>query len=173
MDQRIRRFDRCQLSMTRICTPQTVPPNRLGRVLKTSLLKSGTSNYFKCSDVRTYEPGRLYVRRWNERVRAKRCEVVERGVLRWAVSTFRFLKTIDETGHSMWLSSFLVHFCSEAIGKGEFSGLKTGLQISRLWVTQKQCLTRTRFCTDSFLLFLPVWRVCRSFYFERKIWRYK
>ena len=52
MDQRIRRFDRCQLSMARICTPQTVPPNRLGRVLKTSCCRVALHIIL---NVRTYE----------------------------------------------------------------------------------------------------------------------
>ena len=74
----------------------------------------------------TRTPGRLYVGRWNERVRTKRCDAVDWGVLKWGDSTdlhsnLDFFRNQSSKLPSMWISNFFsALFCSEAIAKGEF-----------------------------------------------------
>ena len=73
----------------------------------------------------TFRAGRLYVGRWNDRVRAKRCDA-EGGCL-WGDSTylhsnFDFLRNYTELP-SMWISNLFVLRKSQKVS---FSGMKTG-----------------------------------------------
>ena len=81
--------------------------------------------------------GRLYVGRWNERVRAKRCDAVDWGLLKQGDSTTRTWISKEITRNSLLCESgtFLLHFCSVTMGKGKFFRDETGLIISHCeWV---------------------------------------
>ena len=86
-------------------------------------------------------PGRLYVGRWNERVRAKRCDAVDWGLLKQGDSTYLHSNLVFERNYTKLPSllcesgTFLLHFCSVAMGKGKFFRDETGLIISHCeWV---------------------------------------
>ena len=68
------------------------------------------------------KPGRLYVGRWNERVRAKRCDAEDWGLLKRGDSTY-LQSNFDFLKKKLHETPFYVNqqlFCSEAFAKGEF-----------------------------------------------------
>ena len=85
--------------------------------------------------------GRLYVGRWNERVRAKRCDAVDWGLLkslrRFYLLTLElwFLKKLHETPFYVNQQLFWCIFCSEAIAKGEFFWDESRTSNFALWMS--------------------------------------
>ena len=77
-------------------------------------------------------PGRLYVGRWNERVRAKRCDAVDWGLLKRGDSTYftlelRFRKKLHETPFYVNQELFYCIFVLWQWEKVSFSGMKQDL----------------------------------------------
>ena len=111
--------------------------------------------------------GRLYVGRWNERVRAKRCDAVDWGLLkRWGDSTylhsnFDLLRSSTKLP-SMWISNFFgAYFVLRQSQRVSFSGIKTGLWISRCgweWVRSSRAS-----CTRKLLNFVLWMRMSKIF----------
>ena len=66
-------------------------------------------------------PGRLYVGRWNERVRAKRCDAVDWGLLKQGDSTYLHSNLDFEKNYtklpSMWIRNFFTAFLFCGNGK--------------------------------------------------------
>ena len=84
------------------------------------------------SDLLTPTAGRLYVGRWNERVRAKRCDAVDWGLLKQGDSTYLHSNLDFERNYtklpSMWIRNFF--YCIFVLwqwGKVSFSGMKQDL----------------------------------------------
>ena len=67
------------------------------------------------------KPGRLYVGRWNERVRARRCDAVDWGLLKQGDSTYLHSNLDFERNYtklpSMWISNFFTAFLFCGNGK--------------------------------------------------------
>ena len=67
------------------------------------------------------KPGRLYVGRWNERVRAKRCDAVDWGLLKQGDSTYLHSNLDFERNYtklpSMWIRNFFTAFLFCGNGK--------------------------------------------------------
>ena len=117
---------------------------------------------------RSAAAGRLYVGRWNERVRAKRCDAVDWGLLK-RDSKFsytlelRFLKNSHETPFYVNRRIFCCIFCFKTMGKGEFfRDENRTYKISRCeWVRSRASCTRKlltliKFLQESSLLWYRV-----------------
>ena len=77
---------------------------------------------FTCKTLeRSVKPGRLYVGRWNERVRAKRCDAVDWGLLKQGDSTYLHSNLDFERNYtklpSMWIRNFFTAFLFCGNGK--------------------------------------------------------
>ena len=99
----------------------------------------------KMAEEWSMKAGRLYVGRWNERVRAKRCDAVDWGLLKRRDSKLltitytlelKCLKNLHETPFYVNRRILCWIFCSKAMGKGEFFRDENRTSNFTLWMSK-------------------------------------